>query len=186
MTIKAIETKYNGYRFRSRLEARWAVFFDRLGIAYEYEAQGYLVNGTPYLPDFKLILPNGEVLFAEVKDGEVDEHEGEHIRLCQGLAAQSKNSVLLLTGPPAYRMYDLFAPDLPTNSRHAAFFSATPPFVTIADEYWFQSVELDEKTGYLNFTHDERGRRKSFGRALVAAVEAARGARFEHNGDASS
>lgn len=25
--IKAIETEYKGYRFRSRLEARWAVFF---------------------------------------------------------------------------------------------------------------------------------------------------------------
>jgi hypothetical protein len=28
--IKAIETSYKGYRFRSRLEARWAVFFDAL------------------------------------------------------------------------------------------------------------------------------------------------------------
>lgn len=25
--IKPIETKYDGYLFRSRLEARWAVFF---------------------------------------------------------------------------------------------------------------------------------------------------------------
>ena len=32
--MKAIETEYNGYRFRSRLEARWAVFFDALGIEY--------------------------------------------------------------------------------------------------------------------------------------------------------
>lgn len=32
-TIKAIETSYAGCRFRSRLEARWAVFFDTLGIA---------------------------------------------------------------------------------------------------------------------------------------------------------
>lgn len=28
MTIKAIDTIYKGYKFRSRLEARWAVFFD--------------------------------------------------------------------------------------------------------------------------------------------------------------
>ena len=27
-SIKPIETNYKGYRFRSRLEARWAVFFD--------------------------------------------------------------------------------------------------------------------------------------------------------------
>ena len=32
--IKAIDTVYNGYKFRSRLEARWAVFFDEIGIEY--------------------------------------------------------------------------------------------------------------------------------------------------------
>lgn len=41
MTIKAIETQYKGYRFRSRLEARWAVFFDVLGIQWEYEPEGF-------------------------------------------------------------------------------------------------------------------------------------------------
>lgn len=55
MDLKPIETVYNGYRFRSRLEARWAVFFDTLGIKYEYEKEGYDlgVNGW-YLPDFWL------------------------------------------------------------------------------------------------------------------------------------
>jgi hypothetical protein len=54
-TIKAIETRYNGYRFRSRLEARWAVFFDALGVKYEYEPEGFkLPNGIQYLPDFWL------------------------------------------------------------------------------------------------------------------------------------
>jgi len=53
--IKAIETRYKGYRFRSRLEARWAVFFDALGIEYQYEPEGYeLPSGTLYLPDFYL------------------------------------------------------------------------------------------------------------------------------------
>ena len=51
--MKAIETVYNGYRFRSRLEARWAVFFDTLGVKYEYEPEGFkLDNGLYYLPDF--------------------------------------------------------------------------------------------------------------------------------------
>lgn len=40
-TIKAIKTEYKGYRFRSRLEARWAVFFDALGVRWEYEKEGY-------------------------------------------------------------------------------------------------------------------------------------------------
>lgn len=63
--IKAIETVYNGYKFRSRLEARWAVFFDAAGIKYEYEPQGFeMDDGTRYLPDF--YLPELDV-YAEVK-----------------------------------------------------------------------------------------------------------------------
>lgn len=62
--IKPIETVYKGYRFRSRLEARWAVFFDAAGIQYEYEPQGYEVNGIKYLPDF--YLPKLDI-FVEVK-----------------------------------------------------------------------------------------------------------------------
>lgn len=53
--IKAIETEYKGYRFRSRLEARWAVFFDALEIEYEYEPEGYVLpSGKRYLPDFRI------------------------------------------------------------------------------------------------------------------------------------
>ena len=51
-SIKAIETQYNGYRFRSRLEARWAVFFDLIGLKYEYEIQGFEMDELRYLPDF--------------------------------------------------------------------------------------------------------------------------------------
>lgn len=56
MTIQAIETYYAGHLFRSRLEARWAVIFNSLGIRWEYEPQGYLVgeDRRPYLPDFYL------------------------------------------------------------------------------------------------------------------------------------
>jgi len=53
--IQAIETKYKGYNFRSRLEARWAVFFDALGIKWEYEKEGYDLGELGwYLPDFWL------------------------------------------------------------------------------------------------------------------------------------
>jgi hypothetical protein len=30
--MRAIETKYKGYRFRSRLEAKWAVYYDAIGL----------------------------------------------------------------------------------------------------------------------------------------------------------
>ena len=57
--MKAIETIYKGYRFRSRLEARWAVGFDAMRIAWTYESEGYekqFSNGRMerYLPDFYL------------------------------------------------------------------------------------------------------------------------------------
>lgn len=64
-TIKPIETRYKGYRFRSRLEARWAVFFDALGVKWEYEKEGYdLGDAGWYLPDFWL--PDFDC-FVEVK-----------------------------------------------------------------------------------------------------------------------
>lgn len=53
MSIKAIETVYNGRRFRSRLEAKWSLFLDTLGVNYRYEPEGYNLNGeVNYLPDF--------------------------------------------------------------------------------------------------------------------------------------
>lgn len=52
--LTPIETTYDGYKFRSRLEARWAVFFDLLGIKWEYEKEGYKTPFGNYLPDFWL------------------------------------------------------------------------------------------------------------------------------------
>ena len=72
--IKHIETVYNGYRFRSRLEARWAVFFDAMGIKYEYEPEGYILkDGSRYLPDFLIYVRHRsetdewEPIYVEVK-----------------------------------------------------------------------------------------------------------------------
>jgi hypothetical protein len=53
--LKPIETRYDGYLFRSRLEARWAVLFDSLGIKYEYEKEGFdLGESGRYQPAFFL------------------------------------------------------------------------------------------------------------------------------------
>lgn len=53
--IRAIETRYAGCRFRSRLEARWARFFDFIGVRWEYEKEGFnLGKSEAYLPDFWL------------------------------------------------------------------------------------------------------------------------------------
>ena len=74
--IKAKETYYNGYRFRSRSEARWAVFFDHAKIKYFYEPEGFPVKGTSgYLPDF--YLPDSKEFF-EVK-GILDDDDSKKI-----------------------------------------------------------------------------------------------------------
>lgn len=77
---KAIPTEYNGYWFRSRTEARWAVFFDALGVRYEYETEGYeMSDRTKYLPDFYLPDIDGGV-FIEVK-GQMDEEDYHKVEM---------------------------------------------------------------------------------------------------------
>src|SRR5690625_6788696 len=68
MIMNAIETIYKGRRFRSRLEARWAIFFDAIDIGWEYETEGFVLGKTRYLTDFKLLsFGNNEVdLFVEI------------------------------------------------------------------------------------------------------------------------
>jgi len=54
--MQAIKTIYNGVKYRSKLEARWSVFFDLYGLKYEYEPKTFrLNNGKLYCPDFILL-----------------------------------------------------------------------------------------------------------------------------------
>lgn len=52
--IQPIPQWYEGIKFRSTLEARWAVFFTEADIRWEYEPEGYVIAGKPYRPDFLL------------------------------------------------------------------------------------------------------------------------------------
>lgn len=60
--MEAIETRFSGRVFRSRLEATWAAFFDSLGWQWEYEP--FDLNG--WFPDF-LICGTEEPILVEVK-----------------------------------------------------------------------------------------------------------------------
>lgn len=93
--IKAIETIYNGYRFRSRLEARWAVFFDALRIPYEYEPEGFDLGDTCwYLPDFWL--PRQESWY-EVKPSWMGQDSKDALKASE-LAFQSGHDVYVSCG----------------------------------------------------------------------------------------
>lgn len=105
MDIKPIETIYNGYRFRSRLEARWAVFFDAANIKYQYEQEGFdLSNGIYYLPDF--YLPDFDV-YVEVK-GDTESGRKEIEEKCEKAIAWGGpiKQLLILSDIPEGRSID--------------------------------------------------------------------------------
>jgi hypothetical protein len=98
--IQAIETRYRGWRFRSRLEARWAVFFESMEMDFHYESEGFLLqSGLRYLPDFFLPVIN---MWAEAKPFVATPEER---RKAEGLVRESQMGCLWLIGPPAFRDY---------------------------------------------------------------------------------
>lgn len=91
--MKIIDTRYNGHHFRSRLEARWAVFMDTLNIGFRYEHEGFDLNGVWYLPDFWL--PTLDV-WIEIKPVEPD----ALARLkAERLAVFTQRPVYIFSGP---------------------------------------------------------------------------------------
>ena len=98
--MKAIETTYRGWKFRSRLEARWAVFFDALRIAWEYEPEGFeFADGERYLPDF--FLPGFCIggIYVEVKPFE------QAFEKAHKFSREGKKSILLAHGTPSWGAY---------------------------------------------------------------------------------
>ncbi|CUX46822.1 hypothetical protein [Clostridium sp. C105KSO13] len=105
MDIKPIETKYNGFRFRSRLEARWAVFFDAIGLKYEYEVEGFEMNGIRYLPDF--YIPSLDRWF-EIKAKPLNKYE---MKKCEEFCFNKDNANIkfsVLVGSPEAVKIDKF------------------------------------------------------------------------------
>ena len=153
--MKAIETRYKGYRFRSRLEARWAVFFDTLGLQWEYEREGFNLDGNYYLPDFWL--PQVKT-WAEVKGETFTEKEAE---LCRLLSTTTGSGVVMLDGVPEYKPYPLYLPDCLTDC-------------------YVNTDYLCERRFFVNTGESGQSRQLKEDDAYFQAVNAARGARFEH------
>ena len=104
-SLKPIETRYNGYRFRSRTEARWAVLLDTLGVKYEYEKEGFELICGSYLPDFWLPYPGhwnfsgypGAGHWVEIKGTEPTQEELSRLL---HLSLETKHSGHLFWGTP--------------------------------------------------------------------------------------
>lgn len=134
MEIKAIETHRNGYRFRSRLEARWSVYFDCLGIAWSYEHEGFDLDQLGYyLPDFWFPVLD---CFAEVKPGQFGAAEFEKC------AALPKPCVILDTPYPliVHGYYAAGVPDWSSYSHYlnnASYGRVLWPMSKNKDRLWF-------------------------------------------------
>jgi hypothetical protein len=172
-TPKPIETHYNGYRFRSRLEARWAVFFDALGIKYEYELEGFDLGDLGwYLPDFYL---SDLDYWVEVKP------TMPHLEIVDGKT---------LGEDPIYeKLYRLA-----DSGRYFLLVWGAPSFSNYSDKYhvygdWGHNFVVCEKCGrvWVQWVGKSHVECSSCGaptptesQKLANAITAARSARFEH------
>jgi hypothetical protein len=191
--LRAIQTEYKGYRFRSRLEARWAVFFDTLGVKWEYEPEGYdLGNGVYYLPDFLLhdVTVNHGLfqrhcdIYVEVKGVMTDEDAKKIIRFSdhgyddENRDGVSKTAVLVVGNiPEGESMQELF-----WNMQELAY-SGNPPyynFETIDGDYFAAYPGIDKHGTFTLFGDDSSYTWSMNEKATERAYRIARQARFEH------
>lgn len=97
--VRAIPTRYKGYHFRSRLEARWAVFFDKcdIGLDWQYELEGFDLPSGRYLPDF--LLWGG--MWIEIKPQRMssDDFDTAVLKLTELGDATGKSCALLVGDP---------------------------------------------------------------------------------------
>lgn len=195
-TIKAIETKYKGCRFRSRLEARYAVFFDVLGVVWEYEPEGFeFENVGRYLPDFYL---PGLDAWAEVKAKPFNANERSK---AFALSSGTNKPVIQLTSIPEPSSFALSDVDVAIGSRmkgYEDFYLAshlvewylsvnnlTKTESSLQDALAWDVQYYQNKYGKPHPSHFKDGLMVSAcffhasGGAMIKAVSAARSARFE-------
>lgn len=190
MLMDAIETCFDGHRFRSRTEARWSVFFKTLRMPYLYEPEGFALKSGYYLPDF--YLPK-QKLWLEIKpmvdydlDGYAlwpeDARWGEFADYDGG---QMARPLIVLCGTPKHvPQHDMYKPDLPYegflvgNIDDAYFWTRCQWCRAVGITYNARSARVRHRKSCeyprtdKNYNADDD--------ALVMAFRAASEARFEH------
>jgi hypothetical protein len=112
-----VETQYGDYRYHSRLGARWAVFFDLLGIRFQYRPIRYTLTdlaNREWGPDF--VLPDLErnlndpdlprqsmMVVSESQPSARDIESAMHISRCNPV-----EDVFIFVGPPTVSGFSCF------------------------------------------------------------------------------
>ena len=189
--ITAIPTEYKGYRFRSRLEARWAVFFDACRVKWEYEPEGFeLPNGQCYLPDFLLHGCAGrspEDLYVEVK-GKMTAADADKIYQFSGIRdvedREITNPILVVAGiPDGDDIGDIedYCQDLGYSGFPEVAGGPYPfNFETIDGDYFVAHPGINKQGQFELFGDDNSYTYDRDNASTLWAFKMARQARFEH------
>lgn len=191
MDIQPIETRYKGYRFRSRLEAKWAVFFDACGIDWDYEPEGYnLGDGIYYLTDF--VLHNVKAkgfsgdLYVEVKGHMTEEDELKIEKFYEVFSDNNELSVskkpLLVVGniPYGKDIIDLFNSTMDIKRQQQIGFLLYFSYVPIMGLYLETLFGKDNNNKPRLFYFSNCDYLNINEKATIEAYQKAREARFEH------
>jgi hypothetical protein len=159
--IRSLQTNYLGFRFRSRVEARWCVFFKKMGIEFEYETQGFdLGSAGRYLPDFWL--PQVK-MWAEVKPLAFTPEE---YAKAKALYVFTGYPVLMLIGPPDFKEYSALETLGPEDK-------LTPVPYSLTSEYLF------DESRFFCMGYPEPGDMAYWQDDYIHAVNASRAERFD-------
>jgi hypothetical protein len=180
--IKAIETKYNGYKFRSRLEAKWAVFFDELGVEYEYEPEGFnLPSGRRYLPDFRVKCHGKRgVYWAEPFDLYIEVKGNMSIFDMERIREFSKEYPILIVGniPPENKATDSYAVHAYDRMHELDIYPFN--YETIDGDYFAAYPAATKDGKFYLFGDDSNYIDRDDEKRVNNAYNKARQARFEH------
>jgi hypothetical protein len=142
--MKAIQTSYGSYRFRSRLEAKWAVFFDAIGVeGWVYEKEGFELScGLRYLPDFWIpynaATPPGWGFWVEIKPEPLNPRESF---LLGELARETGHRSYAICGQPRPGCYTISVFD----HHHGGIPSAIP----LVRNAYLVEIDNHQKPGFL-------------------------------------
>jgi len=100
--MKPIPTEYNGTEYRSRLEARWALFLDEVGCFANYEPFAIEHNNLSYTPDFYVMphhfMSDGPYLI-EIKPIQPNER---YLKYLTDVHCPGKSDILVCVGQPSF------------------------------------------------------------------------------------
>jgi hypothetical protein len=166
--IEPVDTFYRTIRFRSRLEARWAVFLDDMEIDFAYELDPVKLGTRFYLPDF--YLPHLDI-FAEVKPTICDSADLD--RIYAFAKTGMRGGILLLSGSPTFTPYPFY---------YNSIVDSTPELIitnALLDVFYKRRWYSTEHRLYLDCRYEDFRCEDQFTERYVEAVEYANGARFD-------